>query len=75
MLRKGVARCVVPLHRELKRGTLGGVLRQAAVTPMTSNLQSAIFEVGVLQLTVACRASVMQHSCEFSAAQIFSGLA
>jgi len=28
-----VARCVVPLHRELKRGTLGGVLRQAAVQP------------------------------------------
>ncbi len=33
MLRNGVARCVVPLHRELKRGTLGGVLRQAEVHP------------------------------------------
>ena len=33
MLRKGVARCVVPLHRELKRGTLGGILRQAEVRP------------------------------------------
>ena len=25
--------CVVPLHRELKLGTLSGVLRQAQVTP------------------------------------------
>lgn len=25
--------CVVPLHRELKIGTLSGVLRQAQVTP------------------------------------------
>lgn len=31
MLRKGAAGCVVPLHRELKRGTLGGVLRQSGV--------------------------------------------
>ena len=31
MLRKGMAGCVVPLHRELKRGTLSGILRQAAV--------------------------------------------
>ena len=40
MLRKGVARCVVPLHRELKRGTLGGVLRQAEVHP--DDFKSAI---------------------------------
>ena len=33
MLRKGISRCVVPLHRELKRGTLGGLLRQAEVRP------------------------------------------
>ena len=25
--------CVVPLHRELKTGTLSGVLKQAQVTP------------------------------------------
>ena len=31
MLRKGMACCVVPLHRELKRGTLNGILRQAGV--------------------------------------------
>jgi predicted RNA binding protein YcfA (HicA-like mRNA interferase family) len=31
MLRKGVASCVVPLHRELKRGTLSGILRQAGI--------------------------------------------
>ena len=31
MLRKGAASCVVPLHRELKRGTLSGILRQAGV--------------------------------------------
>jgi len=31
MLRNGISRCVVPLHRELKRGTLGGILRQAEV--------------------------------------------
>ena len=33
MLRKGISGCVVPLHRELKRGTLGGLLRQAEVRP------------------------------------------
>ena len=32
MLRKGMAGCVVPLHRELKRGTLSGILRQAGVS-------------------------------------------
>jgi len=31
MLRNGASRCVVPLHREFKRGTLGGILRQAEV--------------------------------------------
>lgn len=31
MMRKGANACVVPIHRELKRGTLGGVLRQAGV--------------------------------------------
>ncbi len=25
--------CVIPIHRELKVGTLGGILRQAKVTP------------------------------------------
>ena len=32
MLRKGMAGCVVPLHRELKRGTLSGILRQVGVS-------------------------------------------
>ena len=31
MLRNGVVGCVVPVHRELKRGTLSGILRQAVV--------------------------------------------
>jgi predicted RNA binding protein YcfA (HicA-like mRNA interferase family) len=31
MLRRGAVGCVVPLHREIKRGTLGGILRQANV--------------------------------------------
>lgn len=30
--RRGAAGCVVPLHAELKVGTLAGVLRQAGVT-------------------------------------------
>ena len=29
---RGTSGCVVPNHRELKRGTLGGVLRQAGVS-------------------------------------------
>ena len=33
VLRRGEAGCVVPLHREVKRGTLGGILRQAGVAP------------------------------------------
>lgn len=31
-LRRSFTVCVVPLHRELKRGTLAGVLAQANVT-------------------------------------------
>lgn len=31
MPRRGVNACVVPLHRELKRGTLRGLLRQAEI--------------------------------------------
>ena len=33
VLRRGEAGCVVPLHKEVKRGTLGGVLRQAGIAP------------------------------------------
>ena len=32
MLRRGSSGCVVPLHGELKRGTLMGIVRQAGVT-------------------------------------------
>ncbi|MDA3025757.1 MAG: type II toxin-antitoxin system HicA family toxin [Actinomycetota bacterium] len=32
LLRRGSKTCVVPLHREVKLGTLRGVLRQAGVT-------------------------------------------
>ena len=32
VLRRGSTGCVVPLHRELKIGTLSGVLKQAGVT-------------------------------------------
>ena len=32
VLRRGGAGCVVPLHREVKSGTLAGILRQAGVT-------------------------------------------
>jgi predicted RNA binding protein YcfA (HicA-like mRNA interferase family) len=31
IMRRASAGCVVPLHREIKRGTLGGILRQAGV--------------------------------------------
>lgn len=31
MMRRGSVGCVVPLHRQIKRGTLGGILRQAGV--------------------------------------------
>ena len=32
VLRRGGVGCVVPLHREVKTGTLAGLLRQAEVT-------------------------------------------
>ena len=32
VLRRGAAGCVVPLHRELKIGTLSGALKQAGIT-------------------------------------------
>lgn len=32
LMRRGASGCVVPNHRELKLGTLAGVLRQAGVT-------------------------------------------
>ncbi len=33
VMRRGSAGCVVPNHRELKVGTLAGILKQAGVTP------------------------------------------
>jgi predicted RNA binding protein YcfA (HicA-like mRNA interferase family) len=33
VLRKSSAICVVPLHKEVKTGTLAGLLRQAQVSP------------------------------------------
>lgn len=33
VMRRGSAGCVVPDHRELKVGTLAGILKQAGVTP------------------------------------------
>lgn len=33
VLRRGNAGCVVPDHRELKRGTLAGILKQAGISP------------------------------------------
>jgi predicted RNA binding protein YcfA (HicA-like mRNA interferase family) len=30
-LRRGTVRCVVPLHRELKKGTLSGILADAEI--------------------------------------------
>jgi predicted RNA binding protein YcfA (HicA-like mRNA interferase family) len=33
ILRRGSAGCVVPNHRELKTGTLAGVLKQAGISP------------------------------------------
>jgi predicted RNA binding protein YcfA (HicA-like mRNA interferase family) len=33
VMRRGVKGCVVPLHAELKVGTLAGLLRQADVSP------------------------------------------
>lgn len=31
-LRRSDAVCIVPLHRELRKGTLAGILRQARIT-------------------------------------------
>ena len=33
IMRRGNKGCVVPMHREVKIGTLAGILRQADVTP------------------------------------------
>ena len=33
IMRRGPTGCVDPMHREVKIGTLGGVLRQAEVSP------------------------------------------
>jgi predicted RNA binding protein YcfA (HicA-like mRNA interferase family) len=33
VLRRQGQGCVVPLHRELKRGTLAGIVRQAGLSP------------------------------------------
>lgn len=33
VMRRGDAGCVVPLHREIKIGTLAGILRQAQTAP------------------------------------------
>jgi hypothetical protein len=33
VLRRGTVGCVVPLHREVKTGTLAGIVRQAQVHP------------------------------------------
>jgi len=32
IMRRGTSGCVVPIHRELKVGTLAGILRQAGVS-------------------------------------------
>ena len=33
VMRKGSGVCVVPDHKEVKKGTLAGILRQAEITP------------------------------------------
>ena len=33
VMRRVASGCVVPLHKEVKSGTLAGILRQAGVTP------------------------------------------
>lgn len=33
IMRRGSKGCVVPMHREIKTGTLAGILRQADVAP------------------------------------------
>ena len=32
VMRRGAAGCVVPLHAEVKRGTLSGIIRQAGLS-------------------------------------------
>ncbi len=32
VMRRGDSGCVVPLHKEVKRGTLGGIIRQTGLT-------------------------------------------
>jgi len=32
VMRRGPSGCVVPIHREIKVGTLGGILKQAGVS-------------------------------------------
>lgn len=32
VMRRGSAGCVIPLHAEVKRGTLAGIIRQAGLT-------------------------------------------
>ena len=41
-LRRQRTTCIVPLHRELKKGTLAGVLRQAQVT--SQDLHEALMQ-------------------------------
>lgn len=33
VMRRGDAGCAVPMHREIKTGTLRGILKQASITP------------------------------------------
>lgn len=33
IMRRGSVGCVIPMHREIKIGTLTGILRQAGVSP------------------------------------------
>jgi len=37
VMRKGNRGCVVPLHKELKTGTLRGILKQAQISPEEFN--------------------------------------
>ena len=32
VMRRGAAGCVVPMHKEVKHGTLAGIIRQAGLT-------------------------------------------
>jgi predicted RNA binding protein YcfA (HicA-like mRNA interferase family) len=41
-LRRDDAMCIVPLHREIKKGTLAGILRQAKLT--SDDLLKAIMQ-------------------------------